>query len=251
MKHKFTFIESKLDNTRNNNINNDNRIKINNSNDFPYCAIGLLKLYFNYNTISYRTGFLIKENVVLTAGHNIFDSRLNPNKKNEILGKPLKIEFYCGLNNNESEFKQFESEKFFYDNENLNEDYGIIIFDEKISDKFIEIKEFDKNLDGRVFNVAGYPINKAIKDKNNNNIIFELYEGKGGILSYNFNRGIISTNIKSSYGQSGSGLIYYDNNEKKYYCVGIHVASNVLENEFYSTMITKKRIEMIKKWIEN
>ena len=38
---------------------------------------------------------------------------------------------------------------------------------------------------------------------------------------------------------------------KKYYCVGIHVASNVLENEFYSTMITKKRIEMIKKWIEN
>ena len=249
MKHKFTFIESKLDNTRNNNIKNDNRIKINNSNDFPYCAIGLLKLYFNYNTISYRTGFLIKENVVLTAGHNIFDSRLNPNKNSEILGKPLKIEFYPGLNNNESKYKKYESEKFFYDKENLNEDYGIIIFNEKISEKFIEIKEFDRNLDGRVFNVAGYPINKATI--NNNNIIFELYEGKGGIKNYDMNRGIICTNIKSSYGQSGSGLIYYDNNEKKFYCVGIHVASNLNESEFYATMITKKRIEMIKKWIEN
>ena len=246
---KFTFNQSKLDNTRNKNLNNDNRIKIINSNDFPYCAIGLLKLYFNYNTISYRTGFLIKENVVLTAGHNIFDSRLNPNKNSEILGKPLKIEFYPGLNNNESEYKKYESEKFFYDKENLNEDYGIIIFNEKISEKFIEIKEFDRNLDGRVFNVAGYPINKATI--NNNNIIFELYEGKGGIKNYDLNRGIICTNIKSSYGQSGSGLIYYDNNEKKYYCVGIHVASNLNESEFYATMITKKRIEMIKKWIEN
>lgn len=254
MKKKFIFPQSKLDNTRNNPINNDNRIKISSPLNSPYCAIGLLKLYFNYDTISYRTGFLIKENVVLTAGHNIFDSRINPNKKDEILGKPIKIEFYPGLNENESEFKKYESKKFFYDKENFpkkEEDYGIIIFDEKIvkNGEFIEIKEFDKNLDGRVFFVAGYPINKSLIDKDKNNIIFEMWEGKGGIINYNINNGIIATNIKSSYGQSGSGLMYFDNNDKKFYCVGIHVASNIMENEFYSTMITKKRFEKIQKWI--
>ena len=249
MKNKFIFPQSKLDNTRNNPIKNDDRVKIASTLNLPYRAIGLLKLFFDYDIVSYRTGFLIKENVVLTAGHNIFDPRINPNKKDEILGKPSKIEFYPGLNENESEFQKYSSKIFFCD-ENKDEDYGIIIFEEKIVKKgeFIEIREFDRNFDGRVFFVAGYPINKSLIEKNN--VIFEMWEGKGGIINYNMNTGIIATNIKSSYGQSGSGLMFFDKNDKKFYCVGVHVASNLKESEFYSTMITKKRFEKIQKWIE-
>ena len=54
-----------------------------NCSSLPYSAIGLLKVLFNYNTVSYRAGVLIGKNIVLTAGHNLYDSRKNPNNPNE------------------------------------------------------------------------------------------------------------------------------------------------------------------------
>ena len=64
-------------------------------------------------------------------------------------------------------------------------------------------------------------------------------------------KGIIIHSIKSSYGQSGSPLCYYDKNNNSYNVIGIQVASNAMnDEEFYATMITKKRYNQIQKWLK-
>ena len=248
-KYKYDFLPSKLDKIYYRITSEDSRIKISEEkiSSFPYSAIGLLKVTYPHNTISYRTGVLISENIVLTAGHNLFDARKNPNSPSELLGYPINIEFYPGLTNNQSIFEKCECDKFFTNiNKKRNEDYGIIILKESIGKKtgFFNLKIFDEKNDMKniCFN-CGYPLNKTTGDNN----IFYQYEDKGNILEIENNDTIVS-GIKSSYGQSGSGLFFCKDN--KYYVIGVHVASSFDDKSFYATMITKKRFEQIEKWIK-
>ena len=99
-KNQYIFNPSKLDKIYYRITSNDKREKIppEKISSPPYNAIGLLKMEYPHGIISYRTGVLIGENVVLTAGHNLFDPRKNPNAKlykevsyQEALGKKLKV----------------------------------------------------------------------------------------------------------------------------------------------------------------
>jgi len=91
---------------------------------FPYSAIGFIELIFD-SVVSYRTGILIGANIVLTAGHNLYDYRKNPIKINEKLGSPKKIYFYPGLNGNKSKYKKFESETFYYPKDFPNKNWWL------------------------------------------------------------------------------------------------------------------------------
>ena len=252
----YTFEQSALDKIYWRNTPNDNRVKIEDKEceKFPYSAIGFIELIFD-SVVSYRTGILIGENIVLTAGHNLYDYRKNPIKINEKLGSPKKIYFYPGLNGNKSKYKKFESETFYYPKDFPNksdEDYGVIIFKENIS-KIVgghfELKIYNENENyPEIFTTAGYPMNRSI----NNNTVFFLYEGRGKIIKINNEKGIFCHEIKASYGQSGAGLCYFDKENNKYCVIGVHVASNAFnDNESYSTIITKKRYNNIKKFIES
>ena len=107
-KYKYSFPPSKLDKISYKITSEDSRIKIPEEkiSSYPYSAIGLLKVTYPHEVVSYRTGVLISEKVVLTAGHNLFDSRRNPNAPSESLGSPVNIEFYPGLTNNQSNFEK-------------------------------------------------------------------------------------------------------------------------------------------------
>ena len=93
-----------------------------------------------------------------------------------------------------------------------------------------------------IFYNSGYPLNKTT----GNNNIFHLYEDKGKILNIEKNSIVISR-IKSSYGQSGAGLFFCK--DKKYYVIGVHVASSLDDELFYATLINQERYEQINKWI--
>ena len=244
--YEYDFIPSKLDKLSYRKTAEDSRIKVSDEkiNSLPYSAIGLLKVLYPHDIISYRTGVLISENIVLTAGHNLFDPRRNPNANNEVLGSPVNIEFYPGLNNNKSYFKKCECKKFYFNDIN-KDDYGIIVLKENIGKitGYFELKIFEKNKDmNNIFYNSGYPLNKTT----GNNNIFHLYEDKGKILNIEKNSIVISR-IKSSYGQSGAGLFFCK--DKKYYVIGVHVASSLDDELFYAILINQERYEQINKCI--
>lgn len=114
-KYKYIFPPSELDKISYKKTNEDSRIKIPEEkiSSFPYSSIGLLKVTYPHEVVSYRTGVLISKNIVLTAGHNLFDPRRNPKSSYEILGSPTNIEFYPGLTNNESIFEKCDCIKYF------------------------------------------------------------------------------------------------------------------------------------------
>ena len=113
-KYNYSFNPSKLDKIYYKITSENCRIKIPEEkvSSFPYSAIGLLKVEYPHEIISYRTGVLISENIVLTAGHNLYDPRRNPNSPSDILGSPVNIEFYPGLTNNQSIFEKCEFKNF-------------------------------------------------------------------------------------------------------------------------------------------
>ena len=248
-KYNFSFNPSKLDKTFYKTTSEDCRIKVpeEKASSFPYSAIGLLKVEYPHEIISYRTGFLISENAVLTAGHNLFDPRQNPNAPPDLLGSPVNIEFYPGLDNNQSLYQKCECKKFYTNyNNKRSEDYGIIILKEAVGKKtgFFELKIFEEKKDmNNIYVNCGYPLNKTTGENN----VFYQYEDKGKILELE-NGDVIVTGIKSSYGQSGAGLFFCKDN--KYYVIGVHVASSFDDELFYATMINEKRFNQIQAWIQ-
>lgn len=248
-KYTYAFPPSKLDKLYYKETKEDSRIKIPEEkiSSFPYNAIGLLKVTYPHETVSYRTGVLISKNCVLTAGHNLFDLRINPNDRSGFLESPVNIEFYPGLTNNQSNFKCYEHKKFFVDKKNIRkEDYGVIILKEPVEENigFFNLKIFDEKNDmNNVCYNCGYPLNKTTGDNN----VFYQYEDKGKIFEIE-NDDVIVTGIKSSYGQSGAGLFFCKDN--KYYVIGVHVASSFFDDKFYATMINKKRYKQIQSWIK-
>ena len=251
-KHEYSFCQSKLDKISYRITSNDNRSIISQEkiSSLPYSAIGLLKMTYPKQTISYRTGILIGENIVLTAAHNLYDPRNNPNYSSEILGSPENIEFYPGLMKNKSNFEKCIGKKFYFPKnypKTDRDDFGIIILNKKIGKEsgYLNLKIYNDEEDrNEIFYNCGYPLNRTT----DNNTVFYQYECKGNLLKIDEKKGIIISGIKSSYGQSGSGLFFMKDN--KYYVIGVHIASSFDDTLFYATMINKKRYEQIQNWIK-
>ena len=251
LNNEYSFTASKLDKIYYRITSKDNRSKISQEqiSSIPYSCIGLLKVIYPHEVVSYRTGVLIGENIVLTAGHNLYDPRNNPNSPTELLGSPESIEFYPGLTDNKTCFEKCTGKKFFFPKnypKTDREDYGIIILNENIGKKtgYFNLKIFNEEEDGNnEFYNCGYPLNRTT----NNNTVFYQYEAKGQLLKVDEKKGVLVSGIQSSYGQSGAGLFFKKDN--KYYVIGIHVASSFDDTLFYATMVNKKRYEQIQSWI--
>ena len=252
-KYNYTFSSSKLDKIYYRITANDNRYQISEDklSSLPYSAIGLLKMIYPHEIISYRTGVLIGENLVLTAGHNLYDPRKNPNAPSELLGSPVNIEFYPGLTNNKSNFNKCTSKKFFFPKnypKTDKDDFGIIILNENIGKEtgYFDLKIYNDEEDGNnIFYNCGYPLNRST----DNNKVFYQYESKGNLKKAEEKKGVLISGIQSSYGQSGAGLFFIK--DKKFYVIGVHVASSFDDTLFYATMINKKRYEMIQNWLKD
>ena len=251
-KNSYSFSPSKLDKISYRVTSNDKRSQISSEkiSSPPYSAIGLLKVTYPHDIVSYRTGVLIGENIVLTAGHNLYDPRKNPNSPSEVLGSPVNIEFYPGLINNKSNFIKCTSKKFYFPKnypKTDRDDFGIIILNENIGKEtgYLNLKVYDEEEDGNnEFYNCGYPLNRTT----DNNTVFYQYENHGKLIQTDEKKGIIVSGIQSSYGQSGAGLFFTKNN--KYYVIGVHVASSFDDTLFYATMINKKRYEQIQNWLK-
>jgi len=115
---------------------------------------------------SWGTGVLIGPNIVLTAGHNLYDYQ------KEVYADAESIQFLSGMNGQALPFGQAQVDKYFVSPSYIKEgkeDYGILILKEPIGDitgyyglVCLEPEEIKR----KRINVTGYPCDKVASKPN-------------------------------------------------------------------------------------
>lgn len=197
---------------------------------YPYIAIGYVESTWSDGSVSRGTGALIGDNIVLTAGHNIFDA-----VSDERLGFATNVRFIPGKYSNSGTGKEpfgySDTDYYLTVDEYTNSingnsipttqarcDWGLLILHDNIGEKtsWFQMKNY-KNADallGLGVTVTGYPSSINSVER------FNLWQMAGNIKvvadSY------IGYEIDTSSGQSGAPVHDLDN-----YIVGVHNLSSV------------------------
>ena len=229
------------------NFGNDRRTKVENTNKFPFSAIGVIFCETQDGRKIIGTGTLISSNLVLTSAYIVYD-----NEKNE---RYINHEFYIGLEDGiyrgSSKVKNFFFADEYKDNKNYNqndEDYALLILEKDLGNKFgyMGLAPDYQIKDDSTYCLYGYPAEK--RNSSGAHEQWGMDASKKGItldsetnlLKYKY------TAFDTSAGQSGSGLFIKENNGKSF-IFGIHTTGH----QFYKigVYLTASRYQRIIKWI--
>ena len=227
----------------------DDRTIVENTTRVPYRFIG--KIYYTNNlgnTCEGGTGFLVGQNIVLTAAHCAY------HKGNTIKS----LTFIPGLNGSVKPYGEYTVTKVhvpkLYKNEieiqTGNEytpimqkyDYAVLELDRNagVTLGYFGLGGYGSsynrnNLEGKNVTVAGYPKDKGGK----------LYRHKAAVESFNAEGYLIFYSVDTEDGQSGSPVIFPI--QWRYYVVGIHTSaySETLNRGRY---ITKNIVNLVNKY---
>ena len=192
----------------------DNRTMVADTSAEPYNAI--VRLLIDVDGVEYRgTGFMVKPNVMLTAGHNIYDHDANKYcdrvyvvDRNGDLYQVYDAQIA-------SQFKSDSSDKY---------DWAVAKVSVKPGETahYMNFKRMDEsispNVTGRDGEIAGFPMEvRAVTTE-------DMYTEMGKITSYVEAEKLLNYSIDTSGGNSGSPLIYYIDGTP--YAIGIHVSGN-------------------------
>lgn len=196
----------------------DDRTKVADISAEPYNAI--VRLLINVDGVEYRgTGFMVKPDVMLTAGHNIYDhdakkfcDSVHVVDKNGDLYQVYDFEI-------DSKFKSDSSDKY---------DWAVAKVAVKPGEtaQYIKFKRMDESASPKVTGnngeVAGFPV--EVRDVDTT----DMYTEKGEITSYVAAEKLLNYSIDTSGGNSGSPLIYCI--DEIPYAIGIHVSGSSRRN---------------------
>ena len=198
-------------------IGADNRITVDNTAVFPYCAIALMNVHMSCGHYLQGTGFMVGPNLLMTAGHCLCCTDHN--------GTADSIEFYFGYQSDYNYYYKYDGETSYwfgtyfndgYTYDNMLWDYGYVKFPENIgyhTGAFGLTIAPDKDLDGGLFQVAGYRDGMLKTDIGTTNVT---------------NQYLFHHNADTLPGNSGCPVF-----DANYYVVGINVASS--KNDDYNT----------------
>jgi V8-like Glu-specific endopeptidase len=177
---------------------NDNRVRVNNTREYPYCADGLIHIKYPNSTDYYQgTGTAIDKTHILTAGHVVYDHDLG--------GFAIWVSFQPARNKLDIPYGKFYGARLitfkgWVDNESSDWDMGMIVLDKMLPTaiRCIDTKALeDDELENLDLTVAGYPI-----DKPGGN---ELWEATGAVVTVNSQ--LITYKAFTARGDSGAGVI--------------------------------------------
>lgn len=192
----------------------DNRIKVADISAEPYDAI--VRLLIDVDGVEYRgTGFMVKPNVMLTAGHNIYDHDANK---------------YCDkvyvVDKNGDLYQVYDAQiapQFMLDSSDKY-DWAVAKVAVKPGETghYMKFKRMDErtspDVTGKEGEVAGFPA--EVRDVDTT----DMYTEMGKITSYVEAEKLLNYSIDTSGGNSGSPLIYCIDGTP--YAIGIHVSGS-------------------------
>lgn len=196
----------------------DNRAKVTDTSAEPYNTI--VSLLINVNGKEYRgTGFMVKPNVMLTAGHNIYDRDAK---------KDCDKMYVVDKNGDLFEVYEWEIDPQFKLDRSSKYDWAVA----KVAVKpgktrpYMKFKRMDESTSPKVTGtdgeVAGFPVEvRAVETA-------DMYTETGKITSYIEAEKLLKHSIDTSGGNSGSPLIYRIDGTP--YAIGIHVSGSSSSN---------------------
>lgn len=219
------------------NENSDDRTEVSNTHVFPYSAIAYLELDFLYET--YRgTGFLIADNILLTAGHCLYDEEKGGWVKSIVIkpGRKGFLSMPFGL----AESKRVSVAALWKENKDSNYDWGMISTYHSFvgNPGHFNISKV-ANFSTTNVEISGYP--KYI-GASESNVVYKQYKQNGSAYAYNDN--LLIYQITASKGQSGAPI--FDNNNT---AIGIHSRGGTNYN--YGIRLTDENIRTINKFVSN
>ena len=215
-------------------VENDQRTVVNNTTINPYSSIVFIRVCWEDGTKSRATGFLVSDDVVVTAAHVIY----NPSKG----GWPDWVKVYPGkkgdglLDNPYGHTRSWKGgvcsvwredcdklstatdlEKIAIEARMRENDWGalkLILPLGKTAGKIQMKIPTDYELNQATVKISGYP------STINNTTVYQQYETSGVVLNYNSN--VILHDLDISKGQSGSPLLDANN-----FAIGVVTSANV------------------------
>lgn len=201
-------------------IGTDTRTRVVHTDTAPYKSIVLLLMKFGDKM--YRgTGFMIKDNVVLTAAHNIYDQQEEkPADEIYVIGEPKDKAHVRSCNRFRVSVNYVAKVS-----DDGHYDWGLIKLNEPMDDLgVINIKkasEAESTALGNVL-IAGYP--GTVQGAKTT----DMWEAGGATSGYVSAKEILNYKISTSKGNSGSPVMISDGTAKT--AIGIHVMGGVAEN---------------------
>ena len=199
-------------------IGTDTRTAVLDLNAEPYKSVVLLIM--KYGDKTYRgTGFMIKDDVVLTAAHNIYD-RKKIAAADEI--------YVIGNQKDKAHVRCYSKFKVPFDyvaqtSQDGHYDWGLIKLNAPMRDLgVIEVMKAVPGIVSETALIAGYP--SEVRSVSTT----DMWEASGAFDKYDMTSQTLKYKISTSGGNSGSPVVVDYNRRKA--AVGIHVMGSVAEN---------------------
>ncbi len=232
-------------------IGNDERQQIVNTAEYPFSSICSLEMRDGSQSGKFAvgTGCLLGPNLVLTAGHNLYN--------NDVLrGSVKEVRVYAGRNGRDSYIAsevisdpgRLWVPEGWWKYRDRAQDWGLILLQNDLRQRAgslgAQAWEADR-LYNTSFTVLGYPASGSSAFPP----FSQVYE-IGKIVSVNMSAGTLQHTIDTTRGQSGAPLLAWDSSrtsEGRMVCVGIHNHGQVSTNQ--ASLITNDVIAQIKPFI--
>ncbi|MEY8599962.1 trypsin-like serine peptidase [Staphylococcus shinii] len=204
----------------------DNRMLVKNYTSYPYKTIVLLNMTFT-NITYIGTGTVIAPDTILTAAHNVYDSRLG--------GWATEITAYAGATANKATIGKAKVDKKYVlpdwiNSQSSQHDLAVIKLKTSLGEQTGSLGITDKMKLNEVIQTAGYPADKGG---------WTLYKGSGLLKKVtDFN---IYYDIDTYGGQSGSPVWNAENK-----IIGVHAYGSTPLN--FATKINDTNLKLIKNW---